>query len=103
MTEILLESVVSLLVVQVPFAGHRCSVSRITKHLGYSDRAIQCLLSSLVGVETSQQTDSRRVAFSGIIKLGESKTLICQKIYVWRLNLTRIATEIGVTEIIHHH
>ena len=47
-----------------------------------------------------EQHSSRRSAIGGGVKVAKADTLICQSTQTWRVDLTAIGRDIGITQII---
>jgi hypothetical protein len=55
---------------------------------------------SLVTVNTCQQSRTRRAATGSIVETSQSDTILGQLIQVWCRNFTSVTTQISITEVI---
>ena len=100
----------------MPLAGHVRLVARALQHFGNGlAPAIQVTPISVVAivshhpanpglmrVKTGEQTRSCRAASSGVVKLCETQSALCESIQRGRLNFTPITTDVGITHVICH-
>ena len=97
------ESTVSWLLIQVPLAGHRGEVAIVLHDLRDRQRLIHFCIACLKRVFASQQTDSRRMAFRGVVELAHPQSVTSERVHVGRFNFAAVTTKIREPQIIDHH
>ena len=115
--------IVGVMIPQVPLARHQGVIATCLKHLGQSGALlVEVALVRLIGhgargfrgfghvpnpclvrVKPCHEAGSRGAASAGIIKLGETQAALSQRVEMRRANFPSVATDVGITHIIHQN
>jgi hypothetical protein len=100
--KVALKAEVSGFLVEMPFACHPGKISGGSEDFGENDGPIQGGVTGLSAPTTTEEADTGRVTFGGVIELREAKAIGGEFVEVWRVDLTAVASKIGEAHVIYH-
>ena len=86
----------------MPLPRHRRKVARIAEHFRRGHRVGQGSVSSCDAVLPAEQGDAGRMAFRGVVELGEPQAVRRKLIEIRGLDLGAIAADIREPEVVGH-
>ncbi|OPZ19799.1 MAG: hypothetical protein BWZ10_00835 [candidate division BRC1 bacterium ADurb.BinA364] len=100
MAEIALEPEIGRLLAQVPFAGHRGEIAARAERFGRRRGAVQFGVAGLNAPAPGQQAHPRRMAFGGVVELGEAHAFGGQPVQRRGGDFRTVAAQIGESQIV---
>ena len=102
-SEVTIETKVGRFTIEVPLASHRSEIAGVAKDFSGCDSMGKADVASGDAVLTGEKGDTRRVALGSVVKLRKTESVGSEMIEVGSVDLSSIASDVGVAEVIGHN